>query len=456
MCTCRGCYLLFSDPHAELRYRAVPDRYLASPTSPWTGALGALQIPVGLAFFFRNSALDKTVAFYPGPGRRHRVRTGPGRLGPPSAPPTPGLEMLRRDVEALLVRVPDRRARERRVDAAASATWCRSTPATSSSADCECCGVASTVARRCASSSTSSSKTSRRAQLARTMGAHERPDVHRADVVRRTVLGRPHDSPRARHHGPATTSRSRRSRCAARCASNRCGARTPTTRRRADRPVRAAGAVGEHPAHVPLAAQHRDGAGLHRRHRGRAAAGVHLRLRGRRRPSICTRCATAPSRCCSSSAERFSAGQHAVSPSPGVVGVRGPHDMPVAVWRDLIDCTTRTPAGCGSGTTPSPRWPPTSRPAACSTSTRRSPRCSPARRTEPRDPMTPAGTGPAPSPTRCSTRDTCCIPIGRRRARTSPVGSSAFSVRRARPTRASARTTRWSAQFLRRRRRCSR
>ena len=28
MCTCRGCYLLFTDPHAKLRYRAVPDRYL--------------------------------------------------------------------------------------------------------------------------------------------------------------------------------------------------------------------------------------------------------------------------------------------------------------------------------------------------------------------------------------------------------------------------------------------
>ena len=29
MCVCRGCYLLFTDTQAELRYRAVPDRYLA-------------------------------------------------------------------------------------------------------------------------------------------------------------------------------------------------------------------------------------------------------------------------------------------------------------------------------------------------------------------------------------------------------------------------------------------
>ena len=31
MCVCRGCYLLFTDTHAQLRYRAVPDRYLAFP-----------------------------------------------------------------------------------------------------------------------------------------------------------------------------------------------------------------------------------------------------------------------------------------------------------------------------------------------------------------------------------------------------------------------------------------
>ena len=68
MCVCRGCYLLFTDSHAELRYRSVPDRYLSFPDfaldrRTWE----ALQIPVGLAFFFRNSALDRTVAFYPGP-----------------------------------------------------------------------------------------------------------------------------------------------------------------------------------------------------------------------------------------------------------------------------------------------------------------------------------------------------------------------------------------------------
>lgn len=68
MCVCRGCYLLFTDAAARLRYRAVPDRYLA-----WAGPAmsrrqwDALQIPVGLAFFFYNSTLGRVVAFYPGP-----------------------------------------------------------------------------------------------------------------------------------------------------------------------------------------------------------------------------------------------------------------------------------------------------------------------------------------------------------------------------------------------------
>jgi len=68
MCTCRGCHLLFSDPRAEQRYRAIPDRYLSFPgfrldRTRWD----ELQIPVGLAFLFTNSTVDRTVAFYPSP-----------------------------------------------------------------------------------------------------------------------------------------------------------------------------------------------------------------------------------------------------------------------------------------------------------------------------------------------------------------------------------------------------
>ena len=68
MCTCRPCYLLFTDEQAHLRYRAVPDRYLSFPGfALFAGQWDDLEIPVGLAFFFHNSQLGRTVAFYPGP-----------------------------------------------------------------------------------------------------------------------------------------------------------------------------------------------------------------------------------------------------------------------------------------------------------------------------------------------------------------------------------------------------
>ena len=67
MCTC-GVHLLFTAENAELRYRAVPDRYLSFPSFELQpGQWDDLQIPVGLAFFFVNSMMDRTVCFYPGP-----------------------------------------------------------------------------------------------------------------------------------------------------------------------------------------------------------------------------------------------------------------------------------------------------------------------------------------------------------------------------------------------------
>ncbi|OBJ80619.1 hypothetical protein A9W97_27440 [Mycobacterium gordonae] len=107
MCVCRGCYLLFTDPHAELRYRAVPDRYLAfTDFALDRRAWEAMQIPVGVAFFFTNSALGRTVAFYPGPAGAceseldldmwNSIRAADRRA-----------DLLADDVEALLVRVPE-------------------------------------------------------------------------------------------------------------------------------------------------------------------------------------------------------------------------------------------------------------------------------------------------------------------------------------------------------------
>jgi hypothetical protein len=107
MCVCRACYLLFTDADADLRYRAVPDRYLAFGDFALDRlAWEALQIPVGVAFFFTNSALGRTVAFYPGPAGAteseldldawNALRAADARV-----------DLLADDVEALLVRVPE-------------------------------------------------------------------------------------------------------------------------------------------------------------------------------------------------------------------------------------------------------------------------------------------------------------------------------------------------------------
>jgi hypothetical protein len=107
MCVCRACYLLFTDSDAELRYRAVPDRYLSFPDFALDRrAWEALQIPVGVAFFFTNSDLGRTVAFYPGPAGATEseldleVWDAIGGADSRAA-------LLTDDVEALLVRVPD-------------------------------------------------------------------------------------------------------------------------------------------------------------------------------------------------------------------------------------------------------------------------------------------------------------------------------------------------------------
>jgi Family of unknown function (DUF5947) len=70
MCTCRGCYLLFTHEGAALgKYRVVPERYLADPSFILTeGDWQAMEIPVKIAFFFFNSTLKRIAAFYPSPG----------------------------------------------------------------------------------------------------------------------------------------------------------------------------------------------------------------------------------------------------------------------------------------------------------------------------------------------------------------------------------------------------
>jgi hypothetical protein len=69
-CTCRACYLLFThEGAAGGQYRAVPEHVYHDPGRPLTDAdWNELQIPVAMAFFFHNSALDRVVAGYPSPG----------------------------------------------------------------------------------------------------------------------------------------------------------------------------------------------------------------------------------------------------------------------------------------------------------------------------------------------------------------------------------------------------
>jgi hypothetical protein len=108
MCTCRPCYLLFTAAGADLRYRAVPDRYLSFAGVSLDGpAWDELEIPVGLAFLFLNSGLGRTVAFYPGPAGATESELPLGAWDR-VVDAHPVLRTLAPDVEALIVRMPDR------------------------------------------------------------------------------------------------------------------------------------------------------------------------------------------------------------------------------------------------------------------------------------------------------------------------------------------------------------
>jgi Family of unknown function (DUF5947) len=105
MCSCRPCTLLFAYDEAQLRYRAVPEdyrRFTDLPAAVWD----ELQIPVGLVFLFRNSSLDSTVAFYPGPAGATESELPLGAWDALVAT-RPELALGRPDVEALLLRAPD-------------------------------------------------------------------------------------------------------------------------------------------------------------------------------------------------------------------------------------------------------------------------------------------------------------------------------------------------------------
>jgi len=105
LCTCRGCALLFGAEGAGgLRFRAVPDRYVAFPDFRLSAAQwDALQIPVSVAFFFMNSVLGRVAALYPSPAGATESLL-PLDAWDQITEANPELETLAPDVEAFLVR----------------------------------------------------------------------------------------------------------------------------------------------------------------------------------------------------------------------------------------------------------------------------------------------------------------------------------------------------------------
>jgi hypothetical protein len=111
MCTCRGCWLLFtSDGAGGGKYRAVPDRYVAlDELSIAPGSWDELQIPVSVAFFFYSSSVDSVAAFYPSPAGATESLL-PLDAWSRLVADNDVLRTMEPDVEALLVRVePDRK-----------------------------------------------------------------------------------------------------------------------------------------------------------------------------------------------------------------------------------------------------------------------------------------------------------------------------------------------------------
>ncbi len=104
LCTCRPCYLLFTQSGAARgRLRAVPERYrraahLVFDDESWS----RLQIPVRTAFFFVNSQAGRVMAFYPSPAGATESLLGLDAWEE-IVQENPDVAALEPDVEALLV-----------------------------------------------------------------------------------------------------------------------------------------------------------------------------------------------------------------------------------------------------------------------------------------------------------------------------------------------------------------
>lgn len=102
LCACAQCAAMFSEQHGG-PYRLVPtDMQRLAQFRMSDAQWNALQIPIGVAFFFYSSAVDRMVALYPGPGgaTESMLDAAVWRV---LARTNPVLGNLRPDVEAVLV-----------------------------------------------------------------------------------------------------------------------------------------------------------------------------------------------------------------------------------------------------------------------------------------------------------------------------------------------------------------
>jgi len=103
-CVCTACALSLSGGQASAnRFRLVPTRILALPEFQMTDAIwGGVLIPVGMAFFFFNSAEGKMMAYYPSPAGATESLLSPDAWEAIIAA-NPEIAGMEPDVEALLV-----------------------------------------------------------------------------------------------------------------------------------------------------------------------------------------------------------------------------------------------------------------------------------------------------------------------------------------------------------------
>ncbi|AWW36139.1 DUF5947 family protein [Streptomyces cadmiisoli] len=109
-CVCDPCALLLDRSGGSRgRFRTVPGRHLSDPDHRIDDrAWEQLRIPVGVVFFFRNSALGRPVAFYPSPAGATESELDP-QAWQSVLERTRLAGLLQPDVEALLLRRRDDR-----------------------------------------------------------------------------------------------------------------------------------------------------------------------------------------------------------------------------------------------------------------------------------------------------------------------------------------------------------